>query len=383
MAETAIRPPFAVTVSQETHGAPENHAARENHAAQEKLVAPEERLARLWFAALAAGRDEPPAAPDTFPMTAASAGAFLTVQSATLIDIMFGDPFRPRLAAGIGHALVLADFVNANVLGRSLRVLLLRLPDLITDCAPAGVQRCDLEYRVAAVTEALANGYVRALRDRTLAEQKSIMRAELDAQRIISEQLRHQATHDPLTGLPNRAGVLDRLAAALTSGRDANVGLCYLDLDGFKSINDRYGHEVGDELLVAVAGRIGEVARAGGALAGRIGGDEFVVVAEASPGVAWMVALARGILAGISSPVALSVGTVSVSACAGIVERACSSPAAATMVSDADAALYLAKSRGHGQWAVYDEAIRQASLRPRGSVTKPTHPCLRRTRARE
>ena len=142
-----------------------------------------------------------------------------------------------------------------------------------------------LDGRVAEVTEALANGYVRALRDRTLAEQESIRRAELDAQRIISDQLRHQATHDPLTGLPNRAAVFGRLAAALEAGRDTRAGLCYLDLDGFKAINDRYGHEAGDELLVTVARRIGETARGHGALAGRIGGDEFVVVAEVSPGI--------------------------------------------------------------------------------------------------
>jgi diguanylate cyclase (GGDEF)-like protein len=210
------------------------------------------------------------------------------------------------------------------------------------------------------VTEALANGYVRALRDRTLAEQESIRRAELDAQRIISDQLRHQANHDPLTGLPNRAVIFGRLAAALEAGRETRAGLCYLDLDGFKAINDRYGHQAGDELLVTVGRRIGETARRHGALAGRIGGDEFVVVAEVSPGIGRMIALAAGILGEVSRPVSLRVGPVAVSACAGIAECAAGSPASATLIADADAALYRAKSGGPGRWAVYAQAGRPA-----------------------
>jgi diguanylate cyclase (GGDEF)-like protein len=202
---------------------------------------------------------------------------------------------------------------------------------------------------------------VRALRDRTLAEQESIRRAELDAHRIMSEQLRHQATHDPLTGLPNRAAAFGRLAAAIRAADDRRIGLCYLDLDGFKGINDRYGHDAGDELLVRVAERIGRVASAYGALAARIGGDEFVVVAECSPGITGMIALAMDILAEVSHPVALRIGRVSVSACAGIVDRAAGSPATETMVADADAALYQAKSHGPGHWAAHDPARQQAS----------------------
>ena len=334
---------------------------------------PDARLARAWSAALAVTSDETAAT----PLDAENARTFLTTQSATLLAILFGDPFRPRRAAAVGRALVKADFVSANVLGRSLRVLILRLPEFLgsgTETGtgtgtgtgtrtrtrtPAGPR--DLDQRIAEVTEALANGYVRALRDRTLAEQESIRRAELNAQRMISDQLRHQATHDPLTGLPNRAAVLGRLGTALAAGSGTRVGLCYLDLDGFKGINDRHGHGAGDELLVTVAGRIGEVARARGALAGRIGGDEFMVLAETSPGMAGMIALVTGILAEVRRPVPLLIGRVCVSACAGIVECAAGSSAAATMIADADAALYRAKSLGPGGWAVCGSARRQAS----------------------
>jgi diguanylate cyclase len=316
-------------------------------------AAPAARLAHLWLSALTLSGDDRPDAPDGMPMDIPSAHAFLTAQSAALLAIVRGDPFRPRQAAAIGHALVQADFVNADVLGRSLRVLFLRLPELLLhDLRSGAAALVGIDGRVAEVTAALANGYVRSLRDRTLAEQESIRRAELDAQRIISDQLRHQATHDPLTGLPNRAAIFGSLAAALAADRDTSAGLCYLDLDGFKAINDSYGHEAGDELLVTVARRIGETARAHGTLAGRIGGDEFVVVAEVSPGLDGMIALATGILGEVSRPVPLPAGRVSVSACIGIAECPAGSPGSATLIADADAALYRAKTRGPGKWAV-------------------------------
>lgn len=322
---------------------------------------PVRQLARAWLTALAVNGEGRSPEPRAIPMDLPSAGRFLTAQSALLVSILLEAPFQPRQAEAIGHALVETDFVSANVLGRSLRVLLLRLPELIAGCPLLSGGLGDLDARVAAVTEALANGYVRALRDRTLAEQESIRRAELDAQRIISEELRHQATHDPLTGLPNRTAAFGALTAAAKASGRGRIGLCYLDLDGFKAVNDRYGHDAGDELLVIVASRIGRVATEHGALAARIGGDEFVVLAEDSPGLAGMIALATDILAEVRRPVALRIGRVGVSACAGIADRAAGSPGAATIVADADAALYEAKSRGPGRLAVYDPARRQAS----------------------
>jgi diguanylate cyclase (GGDEF)-like protein len=321
--------------------------------------APDAQLARAWSAALAVSGDEAAAGQDATPLDPEYAQGFLASQSAALLAILFGDPFRPRQAAGVGRALVKADFTGADVLGRSLRVLILQLPEILAATVPAAAAARDLEQRIAELTEALANGYVRALRDRTLAEQESIRRAELDAQLIVSEQLRHQATHDSLTGLPNRAAVLSRLGTALAAGASARVGLCYLDLDGFKTINDRHGHAAGDELLVTVADRLREVTRARGALAARIGGDEFMVLAEASPGLTGLIALVGAILDAVGRPVPLRIGAVRVSACAGIVECAAGSPAAATIIADADAALYRAKALGRGCWTVYDPARRQ------------------------
>ena len=319
-------------------------------------AAPALRLASVWLTTLALGEDGEQSGLDVSPAEPSGAWAFLTAQSAMLLAILFGEPFRPAQASAIGQALVGANFVAADVLGRSLRVLMLRLPELLTEypACPAG----ELDRRVAEVSGALANGYVHALRDRTLAEQESLMRAELDAQRIKSERLMHEATHDPLTGLPNRAAIFTRLSTALNgdggdSGTCGSVGLCYVDLDGFKAVNDRYGHQAGDELLITVSRRICETATAFGALAGRIGGDEFIVVAEGSPGIGRMITLTGAILGEVSHPVSLlHIGRVSVSACAGIAERPAGSATSAAMVADADAALYRAKSRGRGRWAI-------------------------------
>src|SRR5690242_14233946 len=90
-------------------------------------AAPAAQLARVWLTALTASGDERLAA----PLDIAGARAFLTAQSAALVAIVLSDPFRPRRAAAVGHALVKADFVSADVLGRSLRVLIMRLPDLL------------------------------------------------------------------------------------------------------------------------------------------------------------------------------------------------------------------------------------------------------------
>ena len=94
----------------------------------------------------------------------------------------------------------------------------------------------------------------------------------------LEDRLRHQAQHDPLTGLPNRTLFFERLEAALAEP-DRELGVCYLDLDGFKAVNDTLGHDVGDELLRAVA-RPAARPRSAGHLVARMGGDEFVVLVE-------------------------------------------------------------------------------------------------------
>lgn len=171
----------------------------------------------------------------------------------------------------------------------------------------------------------------------------------------LQARLRHQALHDSLTGLPNRALFADRLLRLLTTGHaGARVGVCYLDLDGFKVVNDRLGHHIGDELLVTVAQRLNECVSEAGHTLARLGGDEFVILVENPDSTAQVVRLAEEVLAALATPFAVAGHQLSVSASIGIVER----PAAGTSLTEvmraADMTLYWAKSDGKARWALFD-----------------------------
>jgi diguanylate cyclase (GGDEF)-like protein/PAS domain S-box-containing protein len=172
----------------------------------------------------------------------------------------------------------------------------------------------------------------------------------------LQERLRHQAMHDPLTGLPNRTVFFERLASALSAGGpDHRVGVCFLDLDGFKAVNDALGHDVGDRLLVVVAQRLADAVAGGGHLVARMGGDEFVVLVEGSTGTDEVTAVAQRALAAVAEPVRIEAHELAVSACVGVVERRAAGATASDLMKAADTTLYWAKAEGgRGRWALYD-----------------------------
>ena len=173
--------------------------------------------------------------------------------------------------------------------------------------------------------------------------------------KMLQDRLRHQAMHDPLTGLPNRALFLERLTAAMRERKPGDrVALCYMDLDGFKVINDSLGHHVGDDLLVAVAERLGRSVRGADRLVARMGGDEFVIFIEDSPGTEQAIEIADEILDTLVEPIRIGGHELSVSASIGIVERPIADQSAAELIRDADVTLYWAKAEGKGQWALFD-----------------------------
>ncbi len=170
--------------------------------------------------------------------------------------------------------------------------------------------------------------------------------------------LRQQALHDPLTGLPNRVLLLDRLEQAIAKGKRSQrrVAVLFLDLDGFKKVNDRYGHQVGDDVLAAVATRLRSALRPGDTLA-RLGGDEFVVLCENldDPGKAEAVAARMtGVLKapfwvpdGRYVPLSVSIGV----AFAGEGDMRLD-----TTLGAADAAMYLAKRAGGARYVITEES---------------------------
>ncbi|GAA2815066.1 cyclic Di-GMP phosphodiesterase RmdA [Saccharopolyspora taberi] len=173
--------------------------------------------------------------------------------------------------------------------------------------------------------------------------------------RLLQERLRHQAMHDPLTGLPNRALFLERLDSALArQDPQDRVALCYMDLDGFKVINDSLGHHVGDDLLVAVAERLARSVRGRNRLVARMGGDEFVILLPESAGTDKAVEVADEVLEALVEPIRIGGHELSVSASIGIVERPVHGQTAAELMRDADVTLYWAKAEGKGRWALFD-----------------------------
>ncbi|WP_313956568.1 bifunctional diguanylate cyclase/phosphodiesterase [Streptomyces sp. SAJ15] len=152
------------------------------------------------------------------------------------------------------------------------------------------------------------------------------------------------------TGPPS-AGTDHRADAGRLTGR---VGLCYLDLDGFKAINDTLGHRVGDRLLSAVAQRLTDCARPGGHLVARLGGDEFALLVEDSQGTEQLCDLARCVLAALQQPFDLDGHRLSVSASIGVVERAAAETHATWLMQAADTTLYWAKADGKARWTLFD-----------------------------
>ena len=175
---------------------------------------------------------------------------------------------------------------------------------------------------------------------------------DITERKRLEDQLAHQALHDPLTRLANRTLLLDRLEHALVRQRrhGGTVALLFLDLDRFKLVNDTLGHEAGDELLVQTAARLRAAVRPEDLVA-RLGGDEFVVLCEDLEEPDAAQAVARRIVATVSSPLRLRGREVFVSGSVGVVvdrgERS-----ALELMRDADAAMYQAKGQGRGRYAL-------------------------------
>jgi diguanylate cyclase (GGDEF)-like protein/PAS domain S-box-containing protein len=181
--------------------------------------------------------------------------------------------------------------------------------------------------------------------------------------KLAEQELVHQAFHDSLTGLPNRALFGDRVGQALERDRRTplHAAVLYLDLDGFKGVNDSFGHEAGDRLLCEVAHRLLSAVRAGDTVT-RLGGDEFAILLEQSNRpIAEAQEVSRRILQSLLMPVEIESQLVTISASVGIA-LADSDSTAASLMRDADIAMYRAKAVGKGQSVVYEPSMRTAAV---------------------
>jgi len=197
--------------------------------------------------------------------------------------------------------------------------------------------------------------YTGVLRDVTERRQ-----AEEDRLRY-EQQLAQRALHDPLTGLPNRALLTDRLEQVLARAarRGTSVAVLSINLDRFKAVNDSHGHHIGDELLVATAGRLEGVLGPGDTLA-RVGGDDFAMLRDDFGHADEPLRLAERVAAAIARPFVVDGVELAVTATVGLAVHAAEAPLPTVdrLLRDAEFARERARQRGHGQVASYDSSMR-------------------------
>jgi diguanylate cyclase (GGDEF)-like protein/PAS domain S-box-containing protein len=183
-----------------------------------------------------------------------------------------------------------------------------------------------------------------------------MMFEDITEQRRMNQKLLHQATHDALTGLPNRTMLLDELNALLDAAKpNERVGLAFLDLDGFKGVNDTLGHEAGDRLLAEVARRLSLATDPDRHLVARMGGDEFVIMVPRTIDSADVTDVAKAAIAALQEPIMLDGRRLSITASLGLVERPAAGAKPVELLRAADMTLYWAKADGKARWALFDE----------------------------
>ncbi|KPI17025.1 diguanylate cyclase/phosphodiesterase with PAS/PAC sensor(s) [Actinobacteria bacterium OK074] len=187
--------------------------------------------------------------------------------------------------------------------------------------------------------------------------------------RLLNLRLRYEATHDALTGLPNRTLFFERLEKALNAGEGQRFGLCYLDLDGFKTINDSLGHAAGDRLLVEVADRLQSCATAPGEMVARLGGDEFVALTTGPDTQREVDELADRIMNALVTPVSVDGRELLVRGSIGVVEGPSGERGPADVLRSADITMYRAKSAGGNRYELADPEADARAITRHGLTT--------------
>ena len=195
---------------------------------------------------------------------------------------------------------------------------------------------------------------------------------DITERRQLEDRLRTLAMHDPLTGLPNRALLFERLERAVDGlrghGTRHSVGLLFIDLDHFKAVNDTLGHALGDGILKEVADRLAAVVRPGDTVA-RFGGDEFVVLCERLDDPGDAVVIAHRIDGALQRPLRVDEREFELGVSIGISYADPEAVDPLAVLQDADAAMYRAKSEGRGHWVIFDERLREEAARRQRTET--------------
>jgi len=347
-----------------------------------------EGLVDDWLAALGAGAGPltdpgrlPPLAAQLARLTTSALAA--TVPAARTAGSARAEPPVGGRGPSGGHAAPVdgdgGPGSDADAVGSQIAELLVRehltSPAALRHAVLVVSRACGQALPTARLTAALAATHGAAVLQVVLDQQEAIHaaaltardtaeRARMDAlpgpdggtrEEALEAQLRHAATHDALTGLPNRSLFLQRLDAALAGrGSGDRVAVMFLDLDGFKFVNDSRGHLAGDQVLVAASSRLAEVTRAHGAMLARLAGDEFVVLATGGAGLQPL-ALADLLLAALERPIdVVGQRPVTVRASIGLAELPSARSSARELLRAADLALHAAKEDARGRVMTHD-----------------------------
>ena len=189
----------------------------------------------------------------------------------------------------------------------------------------------------------------------------AIIMRDISLEKVKEQQLRHAATHDPLTGLANRTMILEQIQHAVNDSARYNkqIALLYLDLDNFKGINDTLGHKAGDEILKVVSHRLATAIR-NSDLAARIGGDEFVILMEHIRNAQPIALLAERLIELIGAPIPFQDHELFVTPSIGIALYPESGTNAENLLQCADSAMYMAKRAGRNRYNFYSKELQQA-----------------------
>jgi diguanylate cyclase (GGDEF)-like protein len=282
-----------------------------------------------------------------------------------LATAMLAEPFSAKPGYLIGFELVEARITTPRALGSTFTLLSQQLIPAL------GISHQQAPARLAALLGALATGFAEAMRGAALAAAEEINRTERIAWRQRQAKLHHQLQHallsEQLTGLPNKNRLTIWLDGILTDAPGCSrLGVCLINLDRFKVVNFSLGHDKGDQLLRAVAQRLRRLAdhHPGNFLA-HLGADEFVIVVENTSDSDDVAKVADLALRTLREPFNLDGHPITITASAGIVERAAAHPT--ELLRDADIALGWAKTHERGHWAIFDQDRYADQLRQRAA----------------
>ena len=241
-----------------------------------------------------------------------------------------------------------------------------RWDELVADMVEGRVDSARLEARIHRADDRLVWAIITmaTLRDHDGVAHHLITQTEdITARKDAEERLRHMALHDALTGTPNRVLFLDRTEHALRRSERSGLmtAVLFVDLDLFKRVNDSLGHATGDQVLIAVARRLGRTIRPGDTVA-RLGGDEFAVLCEDLDDLEDAQAVAAHITEALREPFGVNTRSVAISASVGIALGSGRTASAAEILRDADVAMYRAKERGRSRYEVFGEALRARAV---------------------